>query len=103
LLSPLLNLIGFPVDLLPLGLMRPLSGSGASGILNEILTNPNSAEWLKFSAATLYGSSETTFYVVTVYFGSVGIRKVRHALIAGLMADTVGMLMAVVLGRLFFA
>ncbi len=101
-LAPALNLLGFPIDLLPLALMRPLSGSGSLGILNEILTNPQASEMLKFSAATLYGSSETTFYVLTVYFGSVGIRKVRHALAAGLMADITGMMMAVLLGRLIF-
>ena len=101
-LGPVLHFLGFPVDLLPLALMRPLSGSGSLGILNEILANPQATESLKFSAAILYGSSETTFYVLTVYFGSVGIRKVRHALAAGLMADITGMLMAVLLGRVIF-
>lgn len=101
-LSPLLNFLGFPIDLLPLALMRPLSGSGSLGILNEILANPGSSETLKFTAAILYGSTETTFYVVTVYFGSVGLRKVRHALAAGLLADTAGMSMAVVLGKVLF-
>ena len=101
-LKPALDFIGFPVDLLPLALMRPLSGSGSLGLLNEILTNPHSTEGLKFTAAILYGSTETTFYVLAVYFGSVGIRKVRHALAAGLTADIVGMTAAVVLGRLMF-
>lgn len=101
-LSPVLNFLGFPIDLLPLALMRPLSGSGSLGILNEILTNPGSSEALKFTAAILYGSTETTFYVVTVYFGSVGLRKVRHALAAGLLADLAGMSMAVVLGKVLF-
>jgi spore maturation protein SpmB len=101
-LSPVLNFLGFPIDLLPLALMRPLSGSGSLGILNEILANPGSSEALKFTAAILYGSTETTFYVVTVYFGSVGLRKVRHALAAGLLADVAGMSMAVVLGKVLF-
>ena len=103
LIKPVLDFIGFPVDLLPLALMRPLSGSGSLGLLNEILTNPHSTEGLKFTAAILYGSTETTFYVLAVYFGSVGIRKARHALAAGLTADLVGMTAAVVLGRLMFA
>jgi spore maturation protein SpmB len=101
-LSPVLNLIGFPVELLPLGLMRPLSGSGASGILNEILNRPEASDFLKYTAAIMYGSTETTFYVLAVYFGSVGVRKVRHALIAGLCADAVGLGMSVVIGRLMF-
>lgn len=102
-LAPVLNLLGFPVELLTLAIMRPLSGSGAQGILNEILTRPDLSETVKFTAAVLYGSTETTFYVLTVYFGSVGIRHFRHALLAGLTADLVGMIAAVFFGRLLFA
>ncbi len=101
-LAPVLNWLGFPVELLSLALMRPLSGSGSQGILNEILTRPDLSEMVKFTAAILYGSTETTFYVLTVYFGSVGIRKFRHAILAGLSADFVGMMAAVIFGRLLF-
>jgi spore maturation protein SpmA len=101
-MRPVLSFIGFPVELLPLALMRPLSGSGSTGLLNEILLNPQSSELLKYTASILYGSTETTFYVIAVYFGSVGIRKVRHALAAGLTADLVGMTAAVVFGKLLF-
>ena len=101
-MAPLLNLVGFPVELLTLALMRPLSGSGASGILTEILTRPDLGEQVKYTAGIMYGSTETTFYVLSVYFGSVGIRKIRHALLAGLTADFVGMTAAVVFGRLLF-
>ncbi|MBL9131007.1 MAG: hypothetical protein JNG86_07400, partial [Verrucomicrobiaceae bacterium] len=66
-LAPVLTFLGFPVELLSLALMRPLSGSGAQGILNEILTRPDLSEMVKFTAAILYGSTETTFYVLTVY------------------------------------
>jgi len=82
--------------------MRPLSGSGSLGILNDILTQPGLSEQIKFTAAILYGSTETTFYVIAVYFGSVGIRRVRHALAAGLTADLAGMTAAVIFGRLLF-
>jgi len=102
-LRPLLSFIGFPVELLPMALMRPLTGSGSLGVLNDILLRPEISEQLKFTAAIMYGSTETTFYVLAVYFGSVGIRRIRHALAAGLTADIVGMGMAVVLGRLLFA
>ncbi len=101
-LSPLLGFLGFPPDLLPLALMRPLSGSGSLGVLNEILLRPDASEFLKFTAAIMYGSTETTFYVLAVYFGSVGVTKIRHALIAGLTADVVGLSMAVVIGRFMF-
>lgn len=101
-LSPVLNLIGFPVDLLPMALMRPLSGSGSLGILNELLMRPDATDSLKYTAAIMFGSTETTFYVLAVYFGSVGIRKIRHALVAGLTADAVGMFASVIIGRMMF-
>jgi spore maturation protein SpmA len=101
-LRPVLSFIGFPVELLPLALMRPLSGSGATGLLNEILLNPGYSDLIKYTAGILYGSTETTFYVIAVYFGSVGIRRVRHALAAGLTADLAGMTAAILFGRLVF-
>jgi spore maturation protein SpmA len=102
LLRPALSFIGFPVELLPLALMRPLSGSGATGLLNEILLTPSNSDLIKYTAGILYGSTETTFYVIAVYFGSVGIRRVRHALAAGLTADLAGMSAAILFGRLVF-
>ncbi|MBE2283408.1 MAG: nucleoside recognition protein [Prosthecobacter sp.] len=102
-LRPLLSFIGFPVELLPMALMRPLSGSGSLGVLNDILLRPESTDLLKYTAAIMYGSTETTFYVLAVYFGSVGIRRIRHALAAGLTADVVGLAMAVIIGRMLFS
>ncbi|MBB5038196.1 nucleoside recognition domain-containing protein [Prosthecobacter dejongeii] len=102
-LTPVLNRVSFPVELLPMALMRPLSGSGSLGILNELLARNDILEYLKYTAAIMFGSTETTFYVLAVYFGSVSIRKTRHALAAGLTADLVGLSMSVVIGRLMFA
>ncbi|MGV3662346.1 MAG: nucleoside recognition domain-containing protein [Prosthecobacter sp.] len=102
-LRPVLSFIGFPVELLPMALMRPLTGSGSLGVLNDILLRPESSDLIKYTAAIMYGSTETTFYVLAVYFGSVGIRRIRHALAAGLTADVVGMGMAVVIGRMLFS
>ncbi|WP_170156960.1 nucleoside recognition domain-containing protein [Roseimicrobium gellanilyticum] len=102
-LRPVLSVIGMPVDLFPLAIMRPLSGSGSSGFLNEIIFNPASTDHLRYTAAILFGSTETTFYVLAVYFGSVSIRRTRHALAAGLCADAVGMTAAIALGWLLFA
>lgn len=101
-LAPVLGAVGFPVDLLPMALMRPLSGSGSLGVLTEILARPDASEFLKMTAAIMFGSTETTFYVLAVYFGSVGVKKIRHAIIAGLTADFVGLTMSVVIGRLMF-
>lgn len=101
-LSPVLDLLRFPAELLPMALMRPLSGSGSQGVLVELLTNPGIADSIKYTAATMFGSTETTFYVLAVYFGSVGIRRTRHALAAGLCADVAGVFAAVAICRVVF-
>ncbi len=101
-IGPVLGAVGFPVDLLPMALMRPLSGGGSTGILGEILATPGITDTVKYTAATMFGSTETTFYVLAVYFGSVGVRKTRHALAAGLLADAAGIIAAVVICRAFF-
>ncbi len=101
-MAPVLEFLRFPPDLVPMALMRPLSGSGSKGILIEIITNDGLTEAVKFAAATMYGSTETTFYVLAVYFGSVAIRRTRHALAAGLCADAAGVIAAVVICQAFF-
>ena len=102
-LTPLLNIIGFPPENLPLALMRPLSGSGSLGLLTDLVNihGPNSL--ISKIGATMFGSTETTFYVLAVYFGSVGIRRSRHALPAGLIADTVGIFSAVYICKILFS
>ena len=102
LLKPLLDFIHFPPELVPMALMRPLSGSGSQGVLVEILTNEGLSETIKYTAATMFGSTETTFYVLAVYFGSVAVRKTRHALAAGLTADLAGVIAAVVICKAMF-
>lgn len=94
-LRPILGLIGFPAENLPMALMRPLSGSGSLGLLTDLINEHGVDSIFTRIGATMYGSSETTFYVLAVYFGSVGIRRTRHAVIAGLMADAAGALSAV--------
>ncbi len=101
-LSPVLTLIGFPPENLPLALMRPLSGSGSLGLLTDLINAHSPDSLIAKIGATMFGSTETTFYVLAVYFGSVGIRKTRHALVAGLFADAVGVLSAVYICQFFF-
>jgi len=101
-LSPVLTLIGFPLENLPLALMRPLSGSGSLGLLTDLINAHGPDSLIAKIGATMFGSTETTFYVLAVYFGSVGIRKTRHALVAGLFADAVGVLSAVYICQFFF-
>ena len=100
-LSPVVGVIGMPPEALAMALMRPLSGSGAFGIMSEIVSkNPDS--FLSFVVSVMQGSTETTFYVLAVYFGSVGIRETRHALSAALLADAAGILGSVWISRLFY-
>jgi spore maturation protein SpmA len=101
-LGPLLDFLRFPIDLLPIALMRPLSGSGTLGLLGDLIAvhGPDSA--MARIGATIAGSTETTFYVLAVYFGSVGVRRTRHAVPAGLIADFVGIAAAVTIGVLVF-
>jgi len=102
-LGPALGWIGFPVDLLPLVLVRPLSGGATTGVFTEIVKTFGPDSMNSLMAGTIFGSTETTFYVIAVYFGSVSIRRTRHAVPAGLMADLVGVIASIVICRLMFA
>ncbi len=101
-LSPATSLVGFPAEALPMALMRPLSGSGAIGIMTETMAVHGADSFLGILVSTLNGSSETTFYVLALYFGSVGISKTRHALSVGLIADVAGALGALFIVKLLF-
>ena len=99
LLQPLVEKIGMPPEVLPVALMRPLSGSGSMGLASEIIkAKPDSFE--AFMASNVFGSTDTTFYVIAVYFGSVGIRKIRHAMVTGLLVDLTGIMVAVAVSHL---
>lgn len=102
-LGPALTKIGFPVEILPVAIMRPLSGSGSLGIVTELVQTHGPDSFLGRLAATVYGSTETTFYVLAVYFGSVGIRKARHAVVSGLSADLAALIMGIIVCRLLFS
>jgi spore maturation protein B len=101
-LEPITTLIGMPPETLPMALMRPLSGSGSLGIMTELMKVHGADSFIGVLASTMYGSSETTFYIVAVYFGAVGVKNTRHALPAGIIADIFGMLGAVFICRIFF-
>ena len=101
-LRPVLGAIGFPPELFPLGVLRPLSGSGSLALTADIVKTYGPDSFLARAAATLYGSSETTFYVLAVYFGSVGVKKTRHALGCALASEVVGVLAAIAVTYLFF-
>ncbi|HEX9701415.1 MAG TPA: nucleoside recognition domain-containing protein, partial [Rhodospirillales bacterium] len=96
-LGAVTGLVGLPAEALPMALLRPLSGSGAYGLLASIIQNPaiGPDSYTGYLVSTIQGSTETTFYVLAVYFGAVGIRRIRHALVAGLSADVAGVVAAV--------
>ena len=101
-LAPVFNLVGFPTDLLPMVLVRPLSGSGSLGFFTELVKQFGPDSLISRMAGTIYGSTETTFYVLAVYFGSVAVKRTRHAVLAGLTADLVSVMMAVFVCRIVF-
>jgi spore maturation protein SpmA len=99
-LSPLTERIGLPAEVLPVALLRPLSGSGAYALTADVLKTHGPDSYVGNLASTVNGSSETTLYVLAVYFGSIGVARTRHALPAGLLADLVGVLASVAAVRL---
>ncbi|KTD52664.1 spore maturation protein [Legionella quateirensis] len=102
LLAPLLTMIGMPPEVLPLALIRPFSGSASTGVMAELIHQYGGDSIIAKTAATMMGSTETTFYVIAVYFGSVGIRRTRHAIPVGLLADFAGIIASVLICRYLF-
>ncbi|MBN2447466.1 MAG: spore maturation protein [Phycisphaerae bacterium] len=100
-LAPVTARVGMPSDVLHVALMRPLSGSGSLGMVAEVIKKAPDSFDAKV-ASTMFGSTDTTFYIIALYFGSVGIRKIRHAMIVGLLADLAGILAAVWVCQLMF-
>lgn len=102
LLKPVTTFFGIPGEVLPLALMRPLSGSGALGLTAELIATFGPDSFIGRLASTMQGSTDTTFYVLTVYFGSVGVRKFKYAVAVGLAADLTSFLASVIICRLVF-
>jgi spore maturation protein B len=101
-LAPLLDPLGVPASVLPLVVIRPLSGGAALGVVGDVLRTEGPDSYAGRLASVMCGSTETTFYVLAVYFGAAGISRYRHALPAALLADLAGMAAAVVVVRLLF-
>jgi spore maturation protein SpmA len=107
-LSYVIGLTGMNSDFtgaLPVAIMKPFSGSGARGLMLDIFANPayGPDSFVGKLASTFQGSADTTFYIIALYFGSVGIRKVRYAIWAGILADLIGVVCAIIIGYIFFA
>lgn len=102
LVSPILNFIKFPKEVFPLAILRPISGNASISILNLILSNYGSDSFIGRVASTMQGSTDTTIYILTLYFGSIGIKKTKYALKAGLIADLAGILASIIIVTLIF-
>lgn len=101
-LEPILNIIKVPIEILPLAVIRPISGSAALAILNNIFTKYGPDSFIGIMSSIMQGSTDTTFYIITLYFGSVGIKKIRYSLWVGLFADLVGIITSIVLANILF-
>jgi spore maturation protein SpmB len=101
-LKPVLDLVGFPTELLPMSLVRPLSGSGTLGLFTDLVKEFGADSLLARTGGTIFGSTETTFYVIAVYFGAVNVRRTRHAVPAGLIADAVGIIASIIICKMMF-
>ena len=101
-LSGILNALKIPPEVLPVMIVRPLSGSAALGVFSDIAHTLGPDSYATKLAAVMIGSSETTFYVLAVYFGAIGISKIRYALIVGLLADIIGFAAAILVCRCMF-
>ena len=102
LLSPVMGLFGIPPETAPLILIRPISGSAALAVGTELMVNYGVDSQIGRTAAIMLGSTETTFYTISVYFGAAGIKQTRYTVIAALFADFVGFFMASLTAKLFF-
>jgi len=101
-LKPLLEMLQVPAEILPLAIIRPISGTAALGMTSDLISVHGADSFIGRLAATIQGSTDTTFYVLTVYFGAVGIKKMGDAVKVGLLADLVGIIAAIIVVTLVF-
>lgn len=102
LLRPLLEFVGIPPEIVPLALIRPLSGTGSLGMLSDLIATYGPDSFIGRLASTIQGSTDTTFYVITVYFGAVGIKKMSDTLKVGLLSDLIGIIASIVIVSFVF-
>jgi len=103
LLTPLANALGFPAEIIPMGVIRPLTGSGSVGVLAELINTHGEDSIIVKIAAVMFGSTETTLYVLAIYFGAIKIKNSAYAVQAGLMADFAGFVAAIFVTHWYFS
>lgn len=102
LFKPLFNYINVPVQILPLAIVRPISGSASLAYLNNIFSMYGPDSFIGLLSSVMQGCTDTTFYIITLYFGSIGIKKIRYSLFAGLCADLIGIIVSLIVVNIFF-
>ena len=102
LIKPLLDLLNVPIQVMAMAIMRPISGSSSLALLNNILEQFGPDGFVGILSSTIQGSTDTTLYVLTLYFGSIGIKKIRYALWVGLCADVIGIITSIILVNFLF-
>ncbi|CAM3878470.1 spore maturation protein [Mesobacillus zeae] len=102
-LKPVLEKAGIPVEVAPLAIIRPISGTAALGMTSDLIAKHGPDSFIGILASTIQGSTDTTFYVLTVYFGAVGIKKMGDAIKVGLLADIAGFAAAIIIVKMMFA
>lgn len=100
--KPIFLAIKVPIDVFPMILMRPISGTSTLAILNSIFESFGPDSYSGRLGSVIQGATDTTFYVVTLYFGSIGIKKIRYSLFAGLFADLMGIIAAIIITKIYF-
>ena len=100
--KPVFEYVKIPLEIIPMAIMRPISGSSSLAILNNIFANIGPDSLAGRIGSIVQGSTDTTFYVISLYFGSVGIKKIKYALWAGLFADLLGILSSIIIVKIMF-
>ena len=101
-LKPIFNKISFPVEVLSLAILRPISGSASLSMLSEILSNYGPDSFIGRVASVMQGSTDTTIYIISLYFASIGVNKIKYSLIVGLLSDLISIILSVVIVTLIF-
>jgi spore maturation protein B len=102
LLKPVFDFLKVPLEIIPMAIMRPISGTATLALMNDIFTQYGVDSFLGRLASTIQGSTDTTIYILTLYFGFVGIKKIRYAMWVGLLADLVGVIASIIVVNIFF-
>ena len=102
LIDPIFNVIKFPKELFPLAIMRPISGSSSLILMNDVLNTYGPDSYLGRVASVIQGSSDTTIYIISLYFSSIGIKKIKYSLVVGLLADLCGVILSIIIINILF-